>query len=125
MPKIIKINPFFKDKRGEMTYLINNDIKINSVLIITCKKGSIRANHFHKKDSHFSYLIEGKMEYFYKTKLQDRIQKHILNKGDMIFTPANEIHAMRFLKNSIFLALSTEKREREKYENDTIRIKLI
>ena len=125
MPKIIKIKPFFVDDRGEMLHLINNNISINSALLITCKKGSIRANHYHKKDSHYSYLIEGKMEYFCKTQKGSKIKKYIVKKGEMIFTPANEIHAMRFLEKSVFIALATEIRKQNKYEKDTIRVKLI
>jgi quercetin dioxygenase-like cupin family protein len=125
MPKITQIKPFFIDNRGEMLHLINNNVTINSAILITCKKGSIRANHYHKKDNHYSYLIKGKMEYFCKTHKERKIRKYIVNEGDIIFTPANEIHAMKFLEESIFIALATENRERKKYENDTVRIKLI
>lgn len=125
MAKIHKIKPFFTDKRGKMFNLLKEKIKINSVLLISSKKGAIRANHYHKKDSHYSYLIEGKMEYFYKTKQEGRIKKITVNKGEVIFTPPNEIHAMKFLEDSLFLALATENRSKENYEKDTVRIELI
>lgn len=125
MAKIKKIKPFFTDKRGKMFHLLEGNVSINSAILITCKKGSIRANHYHKKDSHYSYVLKGKMEYFYRTASESKVKKLIVNEGEMVFTPAMEIHAMKFLVNSTFIALATEQRQRSKYENDTVRIVLI
>jgi quercetin dioxygenase-like cupin family protein len=125
MAKLYKVKPFFTDDRGKMYSLLKDDVKINSALLITCRKGAVRANHYHKKDGHYSYLIEGKMEYFFKANSGSKVRKIIVSKGDVIFTPPNEIHAMRFLEKSVFLALATETRSRKNYEEDTVRIELI
>jgi quercetin dioxygenase-like cupin family protein len=66
MKIVKKIKPFHVDERGEMSHLLDNASNITSVLYITCKKGAIRANHYHKKDTHYSYMVEGSMEYTYK-----------------------------------------------------------
>lgn len=121
-----RIKPFFIDDRGEMSYLLTDKGSIKSVLLITSKEGSIRANHYHKKDAHYVYLLEGKMEYTYKN-VNDKGKKKtvLVEKGDMIYTPPMTMHAMKFLENTVFLALTTEGRIQGKYEKDTIRIKLL
>lgn len=119
------LKPFHVDARGEMTYLIEGGVPIRSVLLITCKKGAIRANHIHKKDSHYSYLLEGSMEYYYKETEKSSLKMISVKKGEMIYTPPGEAHAMKFLEDSVFLAFTTEKRKRNKYEADLRRINLI
>lgn len=121
------IKPFFIDDRGEMSHLLDRDTSITSVLLITCKKDSIRANHFHKNDTHYSYMLEGKMEYSYKNawKKNAKVKKIIVEKGQIVKTPPNVMHAMKFLEKSVFLALTTEPRAKRQYEKDTVRVKLI
>ena len=60
--KVIKIKASFIDKRGKITNILESPV--TSIVIITSKKGAIRANHYHKRDSHWSYIIKGKMEYY-------------------------------------------------------------
>lgn len=121
-----KIKPFHIDGRGEMSYLIEG-VLIQSVLRIICKKGSIRANHIHTKDSHYSYMLSGSMKYYFKEGINNKNPlKHIIVKdGEMVYTPPTEAHAMKFLEDSVFLAFTTEKRNRNKYEEDLKRVELI
>lgn len=120
-----KLKPFFIDNRGKMINLSEINPKILSILLITTKKDQIRANHYHKNDEHYSYLLYGEMEYFYKGKNENKLNKTIVKKGEIVYTPKGEIHAMRFTQDSAFLALSTQKRDRDTYESDTIKIKII
>ncbi len=127
MKYVKKIKPFHIDERGEMSHLLEGKTPVTSVLLITSKKGAIRANHYHKKDTHYAYMLKGKMEYAYqdlKSKNKKK-QSVIVEKGDVVCTPPMTIHAMRFLEDSVFLALTTEERDQKKYEKDTVRIKLI
>ncbi len=126
MKLIRNVKPFHIDQRGEMTYLIEGS-EIKSVLRITCKKGSIRANHIHDKDSHYSYMLEGSMEYYYRKGFDDKAPvKHLkVKKGEIVYTPPKEAHAMKFLEDSVFLAFTTEKRDQKKYEKDLKRVELI
>lgn len=127
MKFVKKIKPFHVDARGEMSYLLDKSTPITSALFITCKKGAIRANHYHKKDAHYSYMVKGSMEYAYKD-VSDKCAKEqrvIIKKGEMVETPPMTMHAMRFLEDSIFIALTTEARDQKKYEKDTVRVKLI
>lgn len=127
MKIIKKIKPFFTDERGEMSYLLDNKGSIKSALLITSKKGSVRANHYHKKDAHYTYLLKGKMDYTYQNAKDKYSKKKTLRagEGDMLYTPPMTIHAMKFLENTVFIALTTEKRMQSTYEKDTIRIKLL
>lgn len=127
MKLIRNLKPFHIDERGGMTYLIKDATPpIQSVLLITCKKGSIRANHIHTKDSHYSYMLSGSMEYSYKEENDKGVIKHVrILEGEAVYTPHHEAHAMKFLEDSVFLAFTTEKRKRNKYETDLRRIDLI
>jgi len=110
-----------------MSFLLDGESKFTSALHITCKKGSIRANHYHKKDTHCCYMLKGKMEYSYKNlKVKNSKKKKLtVSEGEVICTPPMELHAMKFLENSEFIALTTEPRDQKKYEKDTVRIKFI
>ena len=61
-----KIKPFHTDERGELSHLLADEEPITSAVLITSRKGSVRANHYHKKDTHHVYVIKGSMEYTYK-----------------------------------------------------------
>jgi len=120
-----KIKPLHKDSRGKIVKLAEGDFA--SALLITSKKGSVRANHYHKKDSHWCYMISGSMRYWYKdlSKKNNRRRSLIIRAGDSVYTPPMLAHAMEFLEASQFLALTAKKRDRTKYENDTVRMKLL
>ncbi len=125
MPTVKKIKPFFTDARGKMYHLIEGDTSFNSAVLITCKKGAIRANHYHKKDAHYSYMLEGGMNYYYTSDEKKKPKKVVVHKGEIVYTPPGEIHAMEFTQDSIFIAITTEERSMDKYEEDTIRIKIV
>ena len=135
-----KIKPFHTDERGELSHLLADEEPITSAVLITSRKGSVRANHYHKKDTHHVYVIKGSMEYTYKklnpsTSLRVRTQSPIqsgtklktiiVNAGEIVATSPMTMHAMKFLEDSVFLALTTEPRNSKQYEKDTVRVKLI
>ena len=119
------IVPEFVDDRGAITRILDAEHPIKSILSITSKKGSIRSNHYHKKDTHYCYLVSGKMEWFEKPVEGGEMESAVLEPGDMIFTPAMAIHAVRFLEDSVFFTFATEARNQQDYEADTIRVTLI
>ena len=122
-----KLKPFHIDDRGEMIQLLPNQLKVKSLLLIRSKKNSIRANHYHKKDLHCVYLLEGKYEYLEKDmrKFKTRTSKRTIAPGDLVTTFPMHAHAMRFLENSVWIVITTEPRYQKNYEKDTIRLKLI
>ena len=84
----IKLKYNHKDNRGYIKDLLENK-KINSITLISQKKGKIRGNHFHKKTIQWNYLLSGKIIIYAKKKGQG-IKKKILNKGDLVVTLKNE-----------------------------------
>jgi quercetin dioxygenase-like cupin family protein len=124
MNDIKKIIPFFIDDRGTMSHLLGKNINITSILLVTSKKNSVRANHYHKKDVHYLYLLKGKMQYSYKKANLKTAHKEtkIVNANHLVKTSAMKVHSMKFLEDSIFLAFSIRPRDRINYEKDTVRI---
>lgn len=122
------IRPEFVDERGAITRLLDDGkTTITSILLITAKAGSVRANHYHKTDSHYCYMLSGRMEYIEQPVGVEGAPREsvIVEAGDMVYTAPMAAHAMRFLEDSVFLAFSTRSREQELYEEDTVRVKLI
>lgn len=124
--KILKcVKPEFVDDRGGITRIVQSEVPMRAVLFITSKAGSVRANHYHKKDSHYTYILSGKMAYSEKPVEGGEITSVVLEAGDMVYTPPMMVHAMKFLEDSVFLACTTESREQSAYEADTIRVPIV
>lgn len=124
--KVTHIKPEFTDNRGFISRIVNDDkIGFRAVLYITGKKGAVRGNHYHKKDFHYVYCLSGKFRYSEKNmdKPFSKKESTILNPGDLVLSRPMIAHSMEFLEDSVFLAITTEAREQEKYEGDLVRLK--
>ena len=99
--KIIKNISRNKDKRGYILSIVDDNL--SNVSIISCNKGSIRSNHYHLKDFHYMFVLEGEIDYFFKDLKTDKIRYLKIKKGENIFTPPNEIHATQFPKKTKLL----------------------
>ena len=118
-----RIGKTFKDKRGWLKKILDGNF--SSCIEIYSKKGSVRANHYHKKDTHFIYVINGEILYFYKDrKKRAKTKFKLMKKNDLFFTPAMQEHMAYFTKNTHFLAFSTRKRTKFDYEKDLIKINM-
>ena len=113
------IDPALKDGRGEITNIFEG--RIEHIALITSKKGTVRANHYHKQDHQFIYLVSGAFE-SHSVDVQNPEKRQVLEikPGDIVETPALIAHAQKFTEDSVFLALTTRQREQGKYEEDTI-----
>jgi len=123
--KTIKIEPAYKDERGAISNILEEDIC--HVAIITSKKGSIRANHYHPKQMQYVYLISGKYETVSKD-LRDENAKEetlVVDAGTLVITPPMIAHAMRFLEDSVMLNLTTGHRDSKNFSEHTVKYKLI
>lgn len=123
-----RIEPEFVDERGGIARLLDDGVtSIRSALLITSKAGAVRANHYHKEDAHYCYLLSGRMEYLERPAEQADapLAREVLEAGDLVYTPPRAAHAMRFLEDSTFLALATKSRHQEAYEQDTVRVQLV
>lgn len=126
MINIKKIKPEFTDQRGEIRKILEIDPTIKTALLITSRKGAVRANHFHKHDTHYTFLLSGKFDYLEKgLGMVDQLETAIILPGDLVITPPNKMHAMKFKEDSVMLVFSTEARDQASYEEDTVRVKLV
>lgn len=126
LPKevIIKLDKPFIDERGEIIPLV--DITMNSCVLITSKKGTIRANHYHKTDWHFCYVLKGTIEYYHRSVGRKELpEKIIVKQGQLFFTPPMVEHTMIFKEDTTFLTLGRNSRKQKAYESDLIRTELI
>jgi len=122
---ITKLEIAFSDDRGDITNIL--DEPINHAAIITSSPGSIRGNHYHPEDTQYCYLISGQFESYAKdmNDLNSTIEKQIINPGHLITTPPMVAHAQLFLEDSVFLALTLDDRKTSRFDQHTIRVKII
>ena len=126
IPKTIKIKiaSIFNDKRGQILNISNELFR--SCALIKSNKNTIRANHYHKKDWHYCYVLKGEIEYFYrKHESKTKPKKIIIKKGELFFTPPMVDHAMKFTRYTEFVTLGFGSRSKINYDNDTHKINLI
>ena len=106
----------FIDDRGKIS---NYELpeSINLIGLISSKKGTIRANHFHPIQEQKCLLTKGQVISVYKDLLNSNSPKitHVVNEGDLIITKPNTAHAMIFSKDSVFLNLVKGEREHKNY----------
>lgn len=120
----VSLKDRFSDARGEIIPLVDRDMK--SAVLINSKKGTVRANHYHKTDWHYCYVVKGEIEYHHRPHGSTApVQIDIFREGDEFFTGPNIDHAMVFLKDTSFLTLGRNSREQEAYEADIERIELV
>jgi len=119
METIRHIDSAFADDRGDIFNIVEGNV--GHVALITSKKGSVRANHYHKKDFQWIYLVSGAYE-SHSCPIDKPEEKQVLQvkAGDIVDTPPLIAHAQVFTEDSVFLALTTLQREEGKYENDTV-----
>ncbi len=119
METLTHIDPAVVDPRGAITNLFEG--RIEHVALITSKKDSVRANHYHQEDQQYIYLVSGAYEsHSVDTRNPEKRQVLRVRPGDIVFTPPLIAHAQKFTEDSVFLAFSTRQRQDGKYESDTI-----
>ena len=98
MDPVLKLNEPYIDSRGLIQSLVSlSEPIIQSAVIIESKKDTVRANHYHKEDWHYCYLISGSIDYYYRD-VGDNNEPAVvrINPGDVFYTPAMLEHAMYF-----------------------------
>lgn len=124
METIRHIDPAVVDFRGEIHNLFEG--RIEHIALITSKKGTVRANHYHQKDHQYIYLVSGAFNsHCCDVRNPGKRQALKVRPGDIVETPAYIAHAQEFTEDSVFLALTTLQREDGKYEQDTIAYQVI
>jgi len=101
------------------------DFPIGSALVITSKKGTVRGNHYHREDDHYSYLASGRMEYYHRPAgSAGSPEVLVIEPGQMFYSPPLVEHTMKFLEDSVFYVFAKLNRDQESYEADVVRVNL-
>lgn len=120
---IVSMPAPFEDARGAIQTLVDGGIQ--SIQVITSKANTVRANHYHKTDSHHMYVIKGVMKYFHRPAGDTSPPTWLYVKaGQMVFTPPLVEHAVEFLEDSEFLNITGKPRDQGSYEDDLVRVEL-
>ena len=112
-----------KDERGQILSIV--DYPVKNVSIIESLPGTFRSNHYHHIDFHFMYLLEGEIDYFYKSLDSDEINYYKVKSKETIFTPAKEIHTCYFPVFTSMVVSSGFPRDQDTYEEDTERVDFV
>ena len=111
----------FVDARAAIQPLVDEMMK--SAVMITSKKSSLRANHYHKTDWHYCYVISGSIEYYHRpTGSGEEPECLIVKTGEIVFAPPMIDHGTKFPKDTTFLTLSLNPRDQASYEADVLRV---
>jgi len=118
---IVQLEAPHSDERGDIQPLV--DMAMESCVLISSKKGSVRANHYHKTDWHFCYVLSGSIDYYHRPHgAEEEPEKVTVQKDQLFFTPPMVDHAMVFPEDSVFLTLGRNSRRQDVYEADVKRI---
>lgn len=120
----VPLGDVFKDDRGQIQNLILNPI--TSVARIFSKKGSVRANHYHKTDWHYAFVESGSILYFERSIGSNELptpQK--FSTGQMFFTGPQVEHAMLFTEDTVFYTFARNVRSHDSHEADLVRVSFL
>ena len=121
---LVALEKPFVDVRGSIHPLVDRLMK--SAVLIESKKGTLRANHYHKTDWHYCYVLSGCIEYYHRPTGSDAEPECVVARaGDMVFTAPHVDHGMVFPEDTVFLTLSRNPRDQETYEADVVRIDML
>ena len=121
---LVELEKPFVDVRGAIHPLVDRLMK--SAVLIESKAGTLRANHYHKTDWHYCYVISGCIEYYHRPTGSDEEPECVVARaGEMVFTPPMVDHGMVFPEDTVFLTLSRNPRDQATYEADVVRIEML
>ena len=121
---IVSLDMPHTDARGEIQQLVQAGFE--SAQLITCAENSVRANHYHKQDWHYCYMVYGSMRYYTRPVGSEESPSWVLvTAGQVVYTPPMEEHAMEFLEDSAFINFAGRPRDQHDYEDDLVRVELV
>ncbi len=120
----VPLDPPFENQNGIIQNLILKHI--TSVAMIESHSGTVRANHFHKTDWHYAYVVSGLVVYLERDIGSKVIPSPmVFRPGQMFFTPPMREHAMLFPEATKIITLAKNVRSHESHEADLVRVVLI
>lgn len=122
----VPIEDSFVDARGSIRNLLLCERGFSSVAEIKSKRGTVRANHYHKTDWHYTYVASGMVLYFERAVGDKKLPEYqIFGAGEMFFTPPMREHAMVFAKDTTILTFAKNVRNHEQHEADLVRVVVV
>jgi uncharacterized RmlC-like cupin family protein len=115
----LQLEEGFTDSRGKILPIVHD---FANVQMIWSKKGALRANHYHKTDTHTCYLVTGSIDYYWRNHGEEKIYKEQLVAGDLFKTGPLIDHEMVFTDDSIMVVVSEHKRDATTYDEDIVKI---
>ena len=109
-----------EDARGIIRDIIAG-VTVDSVSLITCKTGAVRANHYHKETTQYTYVVSGRLTYACQVE-GGQVETREVAEGDITKSLPGERHAFKALEDSVILQLSHGPRQGMDYEKDTFRL---
>jgi hypothetical protein len=120
----VPLDPPFVNDNGTIQNILLE--RFTSAAIITSVPGAIRANHCHKTDWHYSYVVSGVVWYYWRPMGAGVLPQHTkFPAGTMFFTPPMVEHSMFFPEPTTFLTFARNVRDHDHHEADLVRVKLI
>lgn len=114
------VPPVFSDDRGDIFDLIED--KVGHVGMITFKKGAVRGNHYHKKSTQYSFVLDGEIKMTLTDVDGSNARETILKSGSLSKILPLTVHTYEALSDARMLDVTTLGRTDDGYEKDTIRI---
>ncbi len=106
----------FIDERGKIS---NHELTepINLIGLITSRKGTIRANHYHPQQEQKCLFTKGQIIEIFQDILNPKAPKitQVVNEGQLSIIKPNVAHTMVFTKDTTFLNLVRGERDHENY----------
>ena len=117
----VPIDHKYEDDRGVINNLLHTSL--TSVARLTSKKGSVRANHYHLHNSHYSLVISGAIEYWERDIEGKEEPRHwLFVAGEMFYTRPRVVHKMIFVEDTVFLTFAPLLKDHGAYETDVVRV---
>ena len=118
--RVIRVKPAVADRRGTITDVLDGT-RVECVTLVTTKKGAVRGNHYHKKTTQYTYVLEGRFRLFTQ-RVGRPVQSRVVKAGELVVTPPLERHAFVALEDSLLIACAHGPRAGRSYESDTYRL---
>ena len=129
MDNIKYLSENFSDERGNIIDLFVGQPKEHCSLV-SFAKGAIRGNHYHKKSTQFTYVLNGNFNFFYAKvdtngEIIGKVNKIEVKPKAFITHKAFEAHSFELIgETGTILAFACGMRGGDSYEKDTFRLKL-
>jgi oxalate decarboxylase/phosphoglucose isomerase-like protein (cupin superfamily) len=109
----------YDDDRGRIVALPS--FRAEGALVIESRRGSVRGNHLHHRESHLMHVLSGEMIYLERTS-DGGLFTARLRPGEAVVSPRGAAHCTLFPEDSVLVVLSDVDRRGRRYEEEIVRV---